>query len=415
MTVCRIFCLFRALRKNHLYLNLGNLKFKNITEQSLLSGSKGYRTGVANVDINNDGLMDFYISKSGRFNDVSKRKNELWVNQGVDAEGIPQFKEDAANYNLDIEMCSTQSAFFDYDLDGDLDMFLINHYTSPYDYGKIDELIKTEGVLTGDRLYENRNGKYFDVTKKTGITNINRLSYGLGLSIGDLNNDGWPDVYVANDYEGKDFLYLNMGDGTFKDVANKATSHVSFYSMGTDIADLNNDGWLDFMSLDMMAEDNYTIKTSMSAMNTEKFADVVNRELHHQYMYNALQINNGAVGNEKIPIFSDVAQLGGVASTDWSWGPLIFDMDNDGLKDIFVSNGIKRDFRNNDFRIKQRNRTERIKPEDQESFILSVLDEMPPRKKQNYFFRNKGDLTFENKNSQWLKGYTYQFQWCCIW
>ncbi len=390
------------LRENKLYLNRGGLKFKDITEVSGIIVSAGYKTGVTNVDINHDGLMDYYISKSGRYDDPSKRKNELWVNQGINPQGVPTFKEQAKGYNLDIDMCSTQAAFFDYDLDGDLDMFLINHYTSPLKYTDIDKLIKKEGKLTGDRLYENKNGKYTDVTKKAGITNTTRLSYGLGISIGDLNNDGWPDVYVSNDYEGKDFLYLNNGDKTFKEVANKATSHVSFYSMGTDIADINNDGWMDFMSLDMMAVDNYSTKTSMSAMNTKKFSDVVNRGLHHQYMYNALQINNGTIGEDRLPIFSDVAQLSGVAKTDWSWGPLFFDMDNDGYKDLFVSNGIKRDFRNNDFIIKQKTRTDKVNVKDRETFIKSVIDEMPQRKKQNYFFKNNGNLSFTNKNNTWL-------------
>ena len=389
------------LRKNHLYLNEGNLKFKDITDASGMFESKGFKTGVTNVDINNDGLMDFYISKSGKYDDPTKRKNELWVNQGPNQHGIPTFKEQAVQYNLAIDMCSTQAAFFDYDLDGDLDMFLINHYTSPLKYSETDKMIKTKGVLTGDRLYQNRNGKFFDVTEKSGLTNINRLSYGLGVSIGDVNNDGWPDVYVANDYEGKDFLYLNNKNGTFKDIANTSTAHVSFYSMGTDMADINNDGWMDFMSLDMMAVDNYTIKTSMSSMNTQKFYDVVERGLHHQYMYNALQINNGLFKDD-VPVFSDVAQLAGVASTDWSWGPLIFDMDNDGQQDIFVSNGIKKDFRNNDFVIKQKTRKDKIKPEDRDAFINSVLDEMPSRKKQNYFFKNNGDLSFTDKSNIWV-------------
>ncbi len=390
------------LRKNQLYLNLGNLKFENITENSGLKQSSGYCTGVTNVDINNDGWMDYYISKSGIYDDSSKRKNELWINQGLNDQGIPTFKEDASKYDLDIDLCSTQAAFFDYDLDGDLDMFLINHYTSPFDYNLVDQLIKRKGILTGDRLYQNQNGKFRDVTQKAGITNTSRLSYGLGISIGDLNNDRWPDVYVSNDYEGKDFLYLNNGDGTFRDVANEATNHVSYASMGTDIADINNDGWMDFMSLDMMAPDNYTMKTSMSAMDTKKFADVVDKGLHYQYMYNALQINNGVPAQGGVPIFSDIAQLAGVASTDWSWGPLFFDMNNNGYKDIFISNGIIRDFRNIDFVIKQRTRKDKVKSEDREAFINSVLNEMPPRKKLNYFFKNNGDLSFENKSNQWV-------------
>lgn len=390
------------LRKNQLYLNKGNLKFDDITQSSGLMESTGYRTGVTNVDINSDGFMDFYISKSGKYEDSSKRRNELWINQGLNTSGIPTFKEEASKYNLDIDMCSTQAAFFDYDLDGDLDMFLINHYTTPFNYAEVDELIGKEGILTGDRLFNNQNGKFIDVTKNAGLTNTNRLSYALGLSVGDLNNDGWPDVYVANDYEGKDYLYLNNKNGTFTDVANQATNHTSLYSMGTDIGDLNNDGWLDFISLDMMAEDNYTMKTSMSAMNAEKFDDVVAKGLNYQYMFNTVQINNGVTGNQSIPIFSDVAQLSGMAMTDWSWGPLIFDMDNDGYNDVFISNGIKRDFRNNDFIIKQKTRPDTVETKNRDVFIKTVLNEMPERKKQNYFFKNNGDLSFSNKNGKWL-------------
>lgn len=391
-----------SLRKNQLYLNQGKLRFKDVTEVSGMAESSGYRTGVTNVDINNDGWMDYYISKSGKYKDPSKRKNELWINQGPNTDGIPIFKEEAAKYNLDSDMCSTQAAFFDYDRDGDLDMFLINHYTAPFNYSQVDYLIQRKGILTGDRLFENKNGKFIDVTNKAGLTNTNRLSYALGLSVGDLNNDGWPDVYVANDYEGKDYLYLNNQNGTFTDVANLSTHHTSLYSMGTDIGDLNNDGWLDFISLDMMADDNYTMKTSMSAMDPQKFADVVEKGLHFQYMYNTLQINNGTVSPQNIPMFSDVAQMSGIARTDWSWGPLIFDMDNDGLNDVFISNGIKKDFRNNDFIIKQRTRTDKINKEDRDAFIKEVLKEMPGRKKQNYFFKNNGDLTFTNKNEKWI-------------
>ena len=391
------------LRENKLYLNEGNLKFKDITAASGLTGSKGYCTGVVHVDINNDGLMDYYISKSGKYDDPSKLKNELWINQGTNAEGFPFFKEAAAQYGLDIAMCSTQAAFFDYDRDGDLDMFLINHHTTPFNYAEIDKLMQQKAPLTGDRLFQNTGKRFVDVSEKAGITNNSRLTYGLGLSIGDVNNDGWPDIYVANDYEGKDFLYLNNGNGTFSDVANLATGHTSFYSMGTDMGDINNDGWLDVMTLDMMAEDNYTMKTSMSAMNTEKFASVVEKGLHYQYMYNALQLNNGVPKAQgKIPVFSDVAQLAGVAGTDWSWGPLFFDMDNDGFRDIFVSNGIKKDFRNNDFHKRQKARTDTFELKKYDEFILSVLEEIPARKKENYFFRNNGNLSFTKKNGTWL-------------
>jgi len=389
-----------SLQKNKLYLNQGGLEFTDISAASGVDQSRGFRTGISNVDINSDGLMDFYICKSGQYNDPAERKNELWVNQGLDEKGIPTFREEAALYQLDIDMCSTQAAFADFDSDGDLDMFLINHYFAAFEYKNVELLMQQKSSLTGDRLYENRDGTYIDVSESVGISNLSRLSYGLGVSVGDVNNDGWPDIYVGNDYEGKDFLYLNNQDGTFQDVANAALQHFSFYSMGNDINDLNNDGWLDIISLDMMAADNYGMKTSMSAMNPKKFEDVVSRGLHFQYMYNTLQVNNG-LSDDGIPRFSDVAQMAGMASTDWSWGPLIFDMDNDGLKDVFIANGIKRDFRNNDFNIKQRSRSD-IAIKDRDAHIRKVLDEMPERKRKNYFFKNQGNMLFEKKNEEWI-------------
>lgn len=390
-----------SLQKNKLYKNQGSLEFIDISEESGVDQSKGFRTGISNVDINHDGWMDFYVCKSGQYIDPAERRNELWVNQGLNENGIPVFKEMASEYNLDIDMCSTQAAFFDFDRDGDLDMFLINHFYAAYEYKDVELLMNQKSTITGDRLYENRDGSFVDISEQAEIGNNSRLSYGLGVSVGDVNNDGWPDVYVANDYEGKDYLYLNNQDGTFRDVANAAMQHFSFYSMGTDMGDVNNDGWLDIMSLDMMAEDNYGMKTSMSAMNTEKFDDVVNRGLHYQYMYNALQISNGVIDADGVPLFSDVAQMAGMASTDWSWGPLIFDMDNDGMKDIFVSNGIKRDFRNNDFNIKYRNQVH-LAVEDKDAYIMKVLDDMPERKKKNFFFKNLGNLQFERKNDEWV-------------
>ncbi|MEP7107333.1 MAG: CRTAC1 family protein, partial [Ferruginibacter sp.] len=393
------------LYPNRLYLNQGNLKFRDVSKVSGIADHSGFPTGVTTVDINCDGWMDIYISNSGKYTDNELRKNKLWINQGETDTGIPAFKEESSKYALDISTCSTQSVFFDYDRDGDLDMFQINHYPDVYAFEDIEKLMHTESDITGDRLYQNQNGKFVDVSKKAGIVN-NSLSYGLGLGISDLNNDGWPDVYVSNDFSGKDFLYVNNRNGTFTESIDKPLNHLSYASMGNDLADFNNDGWSDIVTLEMTAEDNYTMKTSKGMMNLDHFQTLVDLGLHHQYMYNTLQVNNGISRRDQFPIFSDIAQLGGISNTDWSWAPLLFDMDNDGLKDLFIANGIKRDFVNEDYLDFVEKKMTEIKAAgkmDKNEFIKSVLDRMPERKKSNYFFQNKGNLTFEKRNGQWAE------------
>ena len=384
------------LRTNKLYLNQGGLKFKNVSVKANAQGNGGFPTGVSIVDINNDGLKDIYILKSGRFETDDLLRNELLINKGVDAEGVPIFEENAAAYNLDLPHYSTQAAFFDYDKDGDLDMFLINHNIEMYGIEELEKVAEGNSDKIGEKLYRNDNGKFINVTEATGIIS-NNIGFGLGVAIGDVNNDGWPDVYTSNDYYEKDHLYLNNSDGTFTESALKAFNHISTFSMGNDMADIDNDGFLDIVSLDMMAEDNYTQKTSMSGMNVANFYKIENLGLHRQYMYNALQINNGLYPGSTIPVFSDVAQLAGVSSTDWSWAPLLFDMDNDGHKDLFVTNGIKRDFRNNDFSIyleeKYQENIRRNKV-DLAKHVDDLLDKMPGRKTKNYLFLNNKDLRF---------------------
>jgi enediyne biosynthesis protein E4 len=393
------------LYPNKLFLNKGNLKFKDISKESGIADHKGFPTGVTTVDINCDGWMDIYICNAGKYTDPELKKNKLWVNLGLNKEGIPTFREESSEYNLDIALCSTQAAFFDYDHDGDLDMFLINHVPDIYPFQNIEKLMITESNITGDRLYQNQNGKFQDVSKNAGIVN-NSISYGLGIGISDLNNDDWPDIFVSNDYSAKDMLYLNNRDGTFSECSDKSLYHQSYSSMGNDLADINNDGWSDIMTMEMMAEDNYTMKTSKGMLNMGHFQALVDLGLHHQYNYNTFQLNNGIFVQDQIPVFSDIAQLAGVSSTDWSWGPLLFDMDNDGLKDLFISNGIKRDFINEDYLSYVRKRMEEITRTgklDKKEFITSVLEQMPERKKNNYFFRNNGDLTFEKMNEKWVK------------
>ena len=388
------------LKSNQLYLNRGNMRFEAITVPSNTKGKYGFPTGVTMVDINADGKLDIYICKSGKFNDPNKRRNELYINQGNNAQGIPVFKEEAKNYGLDLPHFSTQASFFDYDKDGDLDMFLLNHGISLYPDEAIEKFLNTESQFRGERLYRNDNGQFNDVSSEAGIIN-NLLGFGLGLAVGDINNDGWPDIITGHDYSEKDHIYLNQKNGTFKEIVHLAVNHVSNFSMGNDIADFNNDGWIDFISLDMMSEHNYDIKTSMSGMNPERFYHHVNLGLHHQYMYNALQLNIGV--HDNYPRFSDIAQISGVSSTDWSWGPLFMDMDNDGLKDLFVANGIKGDFRNNDFVNYRKERQKHIlklkkegKTFDQKAYVADILKRMPERKKLNYFYKNNGDYTFSS-------------------
>jgi hypothetical protein len=403
------------LELNKLYLNKGHLKFEDITITSKVEGGKGFPTGVTVVDINSDGKQDIYICKSGNYKNADDRRNELYVNMGNDKEGNPIFKEEAKAFGLDLPNYSTQAAFFDYDKDGDLDMFLINHGTGPYVNELLPELMATKAPLQSSRLFKNENGVYKDVSEESNIIN-NAISYGLGIAIGDLNNDTWPDILVGNDYSEKDHLYLNQQNGTFKEVIKEATNHISYFSMGNDISDINNDGWLDFVSLDMMSEHNYDMKTTMSGMNPARFYELKDRGLHYQYMYNTMQLNNGIANiDNQIPLFSDVAQINGVSSTDWSWGPLVFDMDNDGWKDLFVSNGIKRDFRNNDFRIHKKSKVDEFfrthGEQTRESqklardLTMELINEMPIRNKPNYFFQNKKGEGFDKKNGDWVTNY----------
>lgn len=396
------------LKDNELYVNLGNMKFQETGKASGVTGKAGFPTGVTTVDINADGLLDIYVCTSGKFRDPERRRNELYVNQGAGPNGIPRFEEKGAEYGLDLEDLSTQAAFFDYDRDGDLDLFLINHDVDIYGDDKLEEYLNAPAPLSGERLYRNDDGKFTDATAEAGIIS-NRLSYGLGLAIGDVNNDGWADIYVGHDFSGEDHLYLNNGDGTFSEQVKELMRHISNFSMGNDMADINNDGWLDIMAVDMVSEDNYGIKTSMSGMNPDRFFHHVDLGLHHQYMFNTLQLNNGTTPDSKGPYFSEIAHLAGVSNTDWSWAPLFFDMDLDGDKDMFIGNGIKRDFRNNDFvnyHKKIRAELAEQKEIDREAYINDVMSKMPERKKANYFFRNNDDLTFSKLRGDWVKPLT---------
>ncbi|MEM7512255.1 MAG: VCBS repeat-containing protein, partial [Bacteroidota bacterium] len=302
------------LKENQLYLNEGGMQFREVGKMAGLSGKRGFSTGVSTVDINSDGLMDIYVCKSGRYTNPDARRNELFINQGPNEQGIPVFVESARNYGLDLSAYSTQASFFDYDKDGDLDMFLINHDIDTYAQDSIARRKGESSSNVGDRLFQNQDGRFVDVSTDAGLIN-NRLGFGLGVGVGDFNKDTWPDVYVSTDYSGSDHLYINQRDGTFKEQIRELTPHTSFYSMGNDVGDINNDGWMDIINLDMVAEDNYGIKTSMSAMNPAQFENIVDLGLHHQYMYNTMLLNQGNAGADGLPYFSDIGQLAGISST----------------------------------------------------------------------------------------------------
>ncbi|HTK18369.1 MAG TPA: VCBS repeat-containing protein, partial [Mucilaginibacter sp.] len=332
---------------NKLYLNKGDFRFEDITDKAGVAGRNKWKTGVVMADVNGDGLLDIYVCYSGP-GDGLNRSNELYINNGV-KNGVPSFTESAKAYGLDAPGTYTTSVvFFDMDNDGDLDMLMVNHadvFFNPF--FNTEKLRATRNAKFGNRLYRNDNGHFTDVSVPAHIDGSG-LNFSLSASISDINDDGWPDIYVTNDYDERDFLYLNNHDGTFREVLTKATKHISQFAMGSDIADFNNDNKPDIMELDMLPEDNHRQKLLRGADNYDKFNLLVDHGFHKQLMRNSLQLNNGN-DEDGTPILSEVGQLAGISNTDWSWAPLFADFDNDGWKDLFVSNGILKDMTNLDF------------------------------------------------------------------
>lgn len=377
--------------ENKLYLNKGNFQFEDITEKAGLAIPGIWSTGVSMADINGDGLLDIYICKSGPLGG-DQRHNSLFINNGD-----LTFSEKAKEYGLADEGLSQHAVFFDYDKDGDLDMYLLNN--SARSVG-INDLRTGQRDLRdpfgGNKLYRNDQGKFTDVSAEAGIYGSN-IGYGLGVTVADLNKDGWPDLYVSNDFFEKDYLYLNNADGTFTEALEEMLTEISMGSMGADIADLDNNGWPDIFVTEMLPATMERFKTKTPFEDWDKYQNNVKSGYFHQFTRNTLQRNLGLKPNSDQVHFIDVARQSGVHATDWSWGALIFDVDNDGLKDIFVANGIVKDLTDFDFVDYYMNNQSLIAQFKRDSVLLTkMIDEFPSNPQQNFLFQNLGDFKFNN-------------------
>jgi len=381
---------------NTLYLNKGNMQFEEVSETAGVTGRAGpWKTGATMVDINGDRLLDLYICYSGAM-PAEKRANELYINQGNNDQNIPIFKEEARTYGLASQAFSNQGQFFDYDRDGDLDMLLLNH--NPKSLPILNEvntakMLKQDDPLSGLRLFRQDKGVFSDITSQAGIVGSG-LSYGLGLGITDINQDGWPDFYLSNDYDVPDYLYINNRDGTFSDQLITHMGHSSHFSMGNDIGDINNDGLPDIITLDMLPEDNARQKLLLAPDNYSKFNLNVRKGFHYQYMRNMLQLNNGD------GTFSEIGQLAGISNTDWSWSALLADYNNDGWKDVYITNGYYRDYTNLDF-INYMDNYVKSKGRLVRQDVLELISNMPASDVVNYMYENKQGLTFSEKTQEW--------------
>lgn len=378
------------LGPNKLFLNKGDFKFEDITESSGTAGTRAWSTGVAMADINGDGLLDIYVCNSGDIAGDNKQ-NELFINQGNGT-----FTEEAESYGLADKGFSTHAVFFDYDKDGDLDVYLLNNsYQAIGSFNKMQNERPKRDSVGGDKLFRNDDGKFVDVSEEAGIYG-SIIGFGLGITIGDVNQDSWPDIFISNDFFEKDYLYINNQDGTFTESLEKSMRSISAASMGADIADINGDGLLDIFVTDMLPESQTRLKQVTTFENWDKFKFNKSHGYHYQFSRNMLHINNGD------GTFSEMGRMANVEATDWSWGALIFDMDNDGKRDLFVANGIYQDITDLDY-------LNFIDDDATKSKIISqqgvdykaLVDPIPINPVPNYSFRNLGDLAFENTSKAW--------------
>ena len=379
---------------NALYLNQGNLSFSDVTKQAGVAGRQGgWNTGVTVMDINADGWLDIYLCYSGN-GPADHRRNALYINQGIQEDGSLSFVDEAAQYGLDHPGHTTHALFFDYDRDGDLDVYLLNHSIEDFQNFDATYVKNQTDPFAGDKLMRNDNRSFTDVTTEAGIKST-PLGFGLGIAATDINQDGWLDLYVSNDYIEEDYLYINQKNGTFVDQLKEQMGHISHFSMGSNASDINNDGHIDLFSLDMLPEDNRRQKLLYGPDTYEKYQSMLRNGFYHQIMRNMLQLNNGDGS------FSEIGQLAGISNTDWSWAPLFADYDNDGWKDLFITNGYLRDYTNRDFvsyYADQRIKTQRGQTADA---LMDIIAQMESTKTPNYMFRNEGDLTFSDQSKAW--------------
>ncbi|MDR8394228.1 VCBS repeat-containing protein [Aliifodinibius sp. S!AR15-10] len=389
--------------ENALYLNLGEFKFKNVTQIAGLRDSGGWSAGTVMADVNADGLLDIYVCKAGDL-DEEQRKNKLFINNGVSPINgqIPTFTERAAQYGVDDPGYCTQGTFFDYNRDGLLDLFIVNYNTRYLSGFDVRTIRNKRDPLAGDKLYRNNgNGTFSDVSEKAGILQ-NPIGFGLSATVSDLNSDGWPDIYVANDYMERDYMYINQGDGTFKDEILVRTDVISYFSMGSDIADIDNNGFPDILVVDMLPPE-YQRRSVFKTPDYDIYDELARHGYHRQNMRNMLHLNNGD------GTFTEVGQLAGVSMTDWSWSALMADFDNDGSKDVFITNGFPRFYTNLDYLnniLWKRFPNEKI-PDDP-NLKYKLVQQMEQVQMHNFAFRNAGKLpsgghgfSFEDATEAW--------------
>ncbi|MDX2303828.1 MAG: VCBS repeat-containing protein [Microscillaceae bacterium] len=381
------------LHKNKLYLNLGNMKFKDISKEAGVEGTKAWSTGVSMADVNGDGLLDIYVCNSGNIKG-DNRENELFINQGN-----LKFTEKAREYGLADQGYSTHAAFFDYDLDGDLDCYVLNNSFRSVNSFTLDNIRHIRDEKGGDKLFRNDGKKFTDVSVEAGIYG-SEFAFGLGIALSDVNRDGWPDLYISNDFFERDYLYINNQDGTFKESLTEYMRHISEFSMGADMGDLNEDGYPEIFVTDMLPASDYRLKTTSAFISYDVQNTREKNDYYHQFMRNSLQLNNGNGS------FSEIGLYAGVAATDWSWGALIADFDNSGNKEIYVTNGIYKDvtdqdfinFLANDARTEKVMKGGKIGEEDFKEFV----DRMPSNKLSNFMFQQEANtLKYKDVAKEW--------------
>ena len=390
---------------NALYLNEGGMQFADVTDEARVAGNGQWCSGVALVDINQDGWLDIYVS-STLSKDSLARKNLLYVNQGLNENEVPVFTEAAADYGIADTGNTTQAAFFDYDRDGDLDLYLLTNFIDTKVPTSYRPKITDGTALNNDRLYRNpglnpgqapgsgpgqATQPFVNVTREAGILTE---GFGLGITVSDINLDGWPDIYITNDYISNDLLYINNQDGTFTNRVADYLKHQSYSAMGSDVVDINNDGLSDIIALDMLPETNLRQKQMLGANNYTTYINNDRYDFQHQYVRNTMQLNRG-LNLAGHPVFSEIGQLSGIEKTDWSWTPLVADFDNDGYRDVIITNGFPRDVTDRDFA------NFRAGPAGGVASPMMMQDSIPIIKISNYAYRNRGDLTFEDQTAEW--------------